>query len=84
MTWEGRYPRVASIERAYVTKMNISRASEAERFLYGHLSDRRIERLATNYKNRRPGSGGGEFDGAKGFGSFKVPRRRGKTAHVAE
>ena len=80
MTWKGQSPRVAPLERAYVKKLDLIRACEAERFLYGHLLDRRIERLATNYTNSRPGIGGGEFDGAKGFGSFKVPRRRGKPA----
>ena len=76
MTWEGQYPRVAPLERLYVDALNGNRAAGAEQYLYAHIADKRVARLAAQHKDRRPDIGGGEFDGAKGFGSFKVPRRR--------
>jgi hypothetical protein len=74
MTWRGDVPPNAVIELAHVRHMNRQRAIFADQFLYAHLSDKRLQRLATDFKDSRPITTTDGF-GPDKFGDIEVPRR---------
>lgn len=67
---------VGRLSRVWVEKENQKRAANSDKFLYAHLDDKRLVRLARLYRHVRPDIRGGLFAGGKGFGEIEVPRRR--------
>jgi hypothetical protein len=60
--------------RAIVQGANTAIAASAERYLYAHLNDKRIERLAKRFKGMRPNINVVGF-GPKRYARTVVPRR---------
>jgi len=64
----------AVIERDNVHELNAVRAAHSDRYLFAHIKDQRIVRLAVRYKDTRPNMTTHGF-GPKKFAPIEVPRR---------
>jgi len=53
LSWE-RVPARFVIEREHVTHLNRKLAAHSERYLYAHLLDKRLKKLAAEFKDKRP------------------------------
>lgn len=62
------------IERDDVHELNAVRAAHSDRYLFAHMKDRQIVRLADRFKNSRPDMMTRGF-GPKQFAPVEVPRR---------
>jgi hypothetical protein len=79
MTWKDTGREIAALPRQGVIGANEMRAANSDRYLYAHLSDKRLERLAERFKDSRPGMTTQGF-GPKKFGPIRVVRsRRGQS-----
>ncbi|MGJ0510333.1 MAG: DUF4238 domain-containing protein [Methylocystis sp.] len=74
MTWQDRLPSFIEIGREHVERFNELRAFSALEFLYCHLNDSRIQKLANKFKGSRPRVKAHGF-GPKTEGPIEVPRR---------
>jgi hypothetical protein len=62
------------LPREYVGDVNVVRAAHSDRYLFAHIGDKRIAKLAENYKNSRPAATTMGF-GSDVFAPIKVARR---------
>jgi hypothetical protein len=74
MTWQDGITSLVNIGREDVTGLNELRAYYALDFLYCHLNDARIQRLASKFKGSRPRLVSQGF-GPEKHGPIEVPRR---------
>jgi hypothetical protein len=74
MSWNESARDIAIIERDHVHQVNVLRAAHSERYLFAHINDKRIARLADLYKDSRPGVAMQGF-GPQTFAPIKVARR---------
>lgn len=54
LSWQ-KVPRKIVIERDHVELVNRKLAAHSERYLYAHLHDKRLKKLAAQFKDKRPG-----------------------------
>lgn len=54
LSWQREVPARASFPREQVELANAARAAHSERYLYAHLHDEKIARLAAEHKDLRP------------------------------
>jgi hypothetical protein len=52
LSWE-KVPRSLLIERDHVERVNRKLAAHSERYLYAHVHDKRLQRLAAEFKDRQ-------------------------------
>src|SRR5947209_7167693 len=69
LTWQPNVLANAVISKVFVSELNRARAANAERFLYAHIYDKRIEKLAAQFRDAKPGFG------FQGFGPKKICAR---------
>jgi hypothetical protein len=62
------------LERDHVHELNAVRAAHSDRYLFAHIKDQRIARLAARFKDSRPDMTTRGF-GPKQFARIEVPRR---------
>jgi hypothetical protein len=77
MSWRN-VARQTAFSRDLVNRVNRSIAANSDRYLYAHLCDKRLERLAAEFKNSRPGMTVSGF-GPEKFAEVQVMRRSRKT-----
>jgi hypothetical protein len=65
---------IGVVDRNAVNGLNRARAANSERYLYAHVLDKRLQRLAAEFKESRPGMTTQGF-GPKKFAEIRVPRR---------
>jgi hypothetical protein len=75
MSWNKDALELGVLERDHVHHTNRILAAHSERYLYAHIRDRRLARLATEFKDSRPGMTT-LGPGPKKFAAIKVSRRR--------
>jgi hypothetical protein len=77
MSWQKDARDIGAFDRGPVDDMNRIRAAHSDRYLYAHIKDKRLERLATKFKDSRPGMTTQGF-GPKNYAEVKVARRSRK------
>jgi len=77
LSWEQDVREYGVFERDHVDLMNKARAAKSDRYLYAHIHDKRLERLAAEFKDSRPQMTTQGF-GPDRFAPIKVARRFGK------
>ena len=63
------------VDRKPLTELNRIRAAYCERYLYAHVRDRRLEKLAAEFKDSRAGIMSSPGFGPKKFATVTVVRR---------
>lgn len=76
MTWKRYAPEHAVLKRLGIDTINAARAAHSDRYLYAHLRDKRLQKLAEKYRDSRPGWTTKGF-GPKKFAKVTVPRHFG-------
>ncbi len=74
LSWDESVRDLGSMERDHVHQVNLVRAAHSDRFLYAHINDKRIAKLAEISKDSRPGMTTGGF-GPEKFAPITVARR---------
>jgi len=74
MTWREDMRPHGGLERDQVDRVNIGMAAQSDQYLYAHVRDKRLERLASEFKNSRPGMTTQGF-GPENFAEIEVPRK---------
>jgi hypothetical protein len=74
LSWDETALERGALGRKHVTALNRVRAVYCERYLYGHVRDKRLEELAAEFKGSRPGMTMLGF-GPKKFAAVSVVRR---------
>jgi len=74
MTWHEDAPDLGTFDRDPVRQFNRIRAAHSDRYLYAHLGDARLARLAAKFKDLRPSMTIEGF-GPEKFATVKIPRR---------
>jgi hypothetical protein len=74
MSWSETMREIGALDRRYVEEANEVRAAHSDRFLYAHISDKRLQRLAARFKDSRPGMTTQGF-GPDKFAKVTIPRR---------
>ncbi len=77
LSWDEAVRDLGSLERDHVHQINVVRAAHSDRYLFAHIKDKRIARLANQYKDSRPGIITQGF-GPEKFSEIKVARRSNK------
>jgi len=67
-------PNLSVLDRDNVWRMNMMRASHADKYLFAHTCNTELKKLATDFKGSRPRLTSSGF-GPKKFGKINVPRR---------
>ena len=75
--WHENLPQQGICGKDHVVAGNANRALYSERYLYAHIFDKRIKRLAAQFKHSRPSMTTKGFGPAK-FAKAEVPRRWSK------
>jgi hypothetical protein len=75
LSWNESARDIGALHRDHVGELNAARASHSDRFLFAHVEDKRIARLAEKYKDSRPAMTTQGF-GPERFAPIKVARRR--------
>ncbi len=73
MSWNESAREIGRLDRGPVTEINRARAANSDRCLYAHLRDKRLERLAAEFKDSRPRMTTRGF-GPKKFAAITVRR----------
>ena len=74
LSWNQGVADHAELGRDHVHELNAARAAHSDRYLFAHICDQRIVRLAASFKSVRPTMKTQGF-GPKTFSPVKVPRR---------
>jgi hypothetical protein len=74
LSWDESARDLDALERDHVHQVNVMRAAHSERYLFAHVNDKRIAKLADKYKDARPGITTQGF-GPEKFAPIKVVRR---------
>ena len=77
MSWQKDARDIGAFDREPVYGSNRVRAAHSDRYLYAHIRDKRLQRLAFEFKDSRPGMTTHGF-GPKKFAEIKVSRRSRK------
>jgi hypothetical protein len=67
-------PDFTACPRDYVDQVNRALAAHSDQYLYSHIHHKRLEQLAAEFRNSRPGMTTQGF-GPKKFGAVQVMRR---------
>jgi hypothetical protein len=78
LSWNEPARECGALPRDHVHTLNKLRAATSDRYLYAHVHDKRLERLAAKFKDARPNMTTGGF-GPDKYGPIKVARRFSKT-----
>lgn len=78
LSWEENTKELGVLPREHVESVNVIRAAHSDRYLFAHINDKRVTRLAAKYKNSRPAMTTQGF-GPHVFAPIKVARRSKKT-----
>lgn len=74
LSWQELAPNDGTLAADAVHCVNLSRAANSDRYLFAHIQDKRVARLAEKYKSSRP-SVMTQGVGPERFASIKVVRR---------
>jgi hypothetical protein len=74
LSWSDTAKPVGVLPREHVETVNVIRAQNSDRYLFAHINDKRVARLAAKYKNSRPTATTQGF-GPGVFAPVKVGRR---------
>jgi hypothetical protein len=74
LSWKEDAKDIGVLPREHVEAVNAIRAAQSDRFLFAHVCDKRIAKLAAKYKNSRPTMKTEGF-GPEVFAPVKVARR---------
>ena len=75
MSWNKDARDIGVFERAHVEGINRGLAAQSDRYLYSHIRHKRLEKLAAEFKNSRPGMTTQGF-GPKKFAQTQIVRRQ--------
>ena len=82
MSWNAKARQAGTFGRDLVGRVNQAIAAHSDRYLYAHLRDKRLERLAAEFKDSRPGMTVSGF-GPKKFAAVELVRRSRRTKESA-
>jgi hypothetical protein len=74
MSWNKSAPDFDTVGREVVDEVNVVRATHSDRYLFAHIKDKRLAKLAGAHKNSRPDITMHGF-GPKEFAPISVARR---------
>jgi len=74
LSWNEGAKELGALPRKHVEALNVIRAAHADRYLFAHISDNRIAKLAEKYKDSRPSATTKGF-GPDAFAPIRVARR---------
>jgi len=77
MSWDKNAKEFGVLPRERVETVNVIRAAHSDRYLFAHINDKRVIRLAAKYKDSRPTATTSGF-GPDKFAPIKVARRSKK------
>ena len=75
LSWDEAALERGIVDRKPLTELNRIRAAYCERYLYAHVRDRRLEKLAAEFKDSRAGIMSSPGFGPKKFATVTVVRR---------